>query len=50
MTGEQLKKIVAEFEAEQNEKKAFQAALAKVKRMRRAGKSTAEILEWAKAA
>lgn len=50
MTGEQLKKIVAEFEAERNAKKAYRAALAKVKRMRQAGKSIAEILEWARAA
>jgi hypothetical protein len=47
MTGEQLKKAVAEFEAERNQKKAYEAALAKVRRMRRAGKTIAEILEWA---
>jgi UDP-N-acetylglucosamine:LPS N-acetylglucosamine transferase len=50
MTGEQLKKAVAEFEAEWNQKKAYRAALAKVKRMRKAGKSVAEILKWARAA
>ena len=50
MTGEQLKKAVAEFEAERNQKKAYEAALAKVRRMRRAGKTIAEILEWAMAA
>jgi hypothetical protein len=48
MTGEQLKKIVAEFEAERNAKQAYKVALAKVRRMRKA--STAEILEWARAA
>jgi len=50
MTGEQLKKAVAEFEAERTAKKAYKVALSKVKRMRKAGASTAEILEWARAA
>ena len=50
MTGEQLKKVVAEFEAERSQKEAFKVALAKVRAMRRAGKSTAEILKWARAA
>ena len=50
MTGEKLKKVVTEFEAERSQKKAYRAALAKVKRMRKAGASTAEIMAWAKAA
>ena len=50
MTGEQLKKIVTEFEAERNQKKAFKVALAKVRAMRQAGKSTGEIMAWSRAA
>jgi hypothetical protein len=49
MTNE-LPKILADIAAEIEAKRAYRVALAKVRRMRRAGKTTAEILEWARAA
>ena len=49
MTNE-LPKIMAEIAAEIEAKKAYRKALKTVRAMRRAGKSTSEIYEWAKAA
>jgi hypothetical protein len=45
-----LPKIMADIAAEIEAKKAFRRALKQVKAMRKAGKSTKEIYEWAKAA
>jgi len=49
MTNE-LPQIVADIAAEIDEKKAYRKALKTVRAMRRAGKSTAEIFKWARAA
>ena len=49
MTNE-LQSIMADIAAEIEAKKAMRKALKTVRAMRRAGKSTAEILEWARAA
>jgi hypothetical protein len=46
----ELTKIMADIAAEIEEKKAYRRALKTVRAMRRAGKSTAEIMDWAKAA
>jgi len=46
----ELPQIMANIAAEIEAKKAMRKALKTVKAMRRAGKSTAEIFEWARAA
>ena len=46
----ELQKIMADIAAEIESKKAYRKALRTVRAMRKAGKSTAEILEWARAA
>jgi hypothetical protein len=45
-----LPKIMAEIAAEIEAKKAYRKALKTVRAMRKAGKSTAEIMAWARAA
>ena len=46
----ELTKIMADIAAEIEAKKAYCKALKTVKAMRKAGKSTKEIFEWARAA
>jgi len=46
----ELSQVIAKIEAERNARKARAAALRTVRIMRKAGKSTAEIMAWARAA
>ena len=46
----ELPKIMADIAAEIEAKKSYRRALKTVRAMRKAGKSTAEIMKWARAA
>lgn len=45
----ELSAAIAEIEAERNARKAYRAALAKVRAMRKAGASVATVFAWANA-